>query len=683
MPLTLNDSVSKLSGVGAKRSELYDKLGITTIGSLLSHYPREYLDLTSVTPISDGVLNENNVFFATVVKKNPGVHFKGKTIVFKVIVSDDTAKLSITIFNSKYFYDSLTVGKGYYFYGKLSGDLLKREMTMPLCLAESEESLVRPIYRLTEGLSNNIIQSNMKEALAVWGDCLYDTLPDNLRQEQELCIYRYAIENIHFPKDMDTLAVAKKRLVFEELLILQLGLLLLRQKNRVETKIRLPKDCLDVVVPFTQNLPFTLTQGQQKAISDSLLDMTNSVPMNRLLQGDVGSGKTVVAAALCYVCAKSHHQSAVMAPTQILAAQHYETFSELLAPFGLTVCLLTSATTAAQKKEILARLSNGEIDVMVGTHSLMSPDIEYPSLGLVVTDEQHRFGVAQRAKIAKKGENPHTLVMSATPIPRTLALLIYGDLDVSIMKELPNGRQPIDTLVIDSSKRGRALGFVKKHLDEGKQAYIVCPLIDDSDSDLVSINEYLDALKSTPLSKYEMSALSGKIKGSQKEEIMSRFAKNEIRLLVSTTVIEVGINVPNATIMMVENAERFGLSQLHQLRGRVGRGKEKSFCILVSDNEGEDNKIRLEAMKTTSDGFLIAEEDLKLRGPGDFFGLRQHGLPSLKLANYYDDMETLKSAKKTAKHILSVDRTLSLPENAGLKQKAAELFEQSEQSSMN
>lgn len=683
MSLGLNDSVTSLSGVGAKRGELYKKLGITTIGQLITFYPRSYLDLSRPVPIEETILNENNVIKATVVKKTNGVRFKGRMTIFKLVVSDDESTMAITIFNSKYLFDSLAIGKSYYLYGKVTGSALKREMTMPLFISTDEESLIRPIYHLTEGLSNTMLQTNMKEALEHWGDCLFDSLPDSLRREQELCILRFAIENIHFPTDSNALAIAKKRLVLEELLVLRLGLLMLRQKNRVKTNISLPKNSAQALIPFLNRLPFSLTRGQHTAIEEALFDMQKDIPMNRLLQGDVGSGKTMVAAALCYACAKSGHQSAVMAPTQILAAQHFKTFADLLAPLGIRIALLTGTTSSAQKRELCQRLLKGEIDVLVGTHALMGEDIAYPSLGLVVTDEQHRFGVAQRAAVAQKGENPHLLVMSATPIPRTLALLIYGDLDVSLIKELPKGRQPIDTLVIDSKKRGRALGFLKKQLDEGRQAYIVCPLIDESENDLISINAYLNALKKTPLASYCMEALSGKVKGAQKDEIMRRFSENEIKLLVSTTVVEVGIDVPNATVMMIENAERFGLSQLHQLRGRVGRGEHKSYCILVSDNEGEDNKKRLEIMKNNSDGFVIAEEDLKLRGPGDFFGLRQHGLPTLKLASYYDDMDLLKAAKRLAKKILADDPTLLKEENKGLKQKADELFEQNGQSSMN
>lgn len=676
----LLDPVSVLNGVGPRRLTLYKKLGITTITSLLCHYPRGYLDLSSPVLIDESILDENNVLQVTVLKKQGEQHIRKGLSIFKVIVGDESGSLIVTIFNSKYLFDSLELGEEYLLYGKVTGTLLKREMTSPLCQSVSDNPAVLPIYPLTEGLSNKTIQANMTEALSVWGDCLIDSLPDEIRQSRSLCRLRYAVENIHFPADMNALSLAKERLVFEELLVLSLGMNLLRKKNRVQSGNMLSSVSMD---EFYSALPFTLTKGQQEAIIEALSDMSKKTPMNRLIQGDVGSGKTAVAAALCYACAKCSLQSAIMAPTQILAAQHYETFSKLLGPLNLKICLLTGGANAARKKELLSKIASGGYDIVIGTHSLVSESVIFNRLALAVTDEQHRFGVAQRAAIAQKGINPHLLIMSATPIPRTLALLIYGDLDISVIKELPSGRQPIETMVIASKKRGRALGFIKKQLDEGRQAYIVCPLIEESASDLVSLAEYKEALEQTPLAAYEIGILSGKLKVKEKDELMGRFARNEIQLMLATTVIEVGINVPNATVMMVENAERFGLSQLHQLRGRVGRGEHKSYCILVSDNEGEDNERRLAAMKMTTDGFVIAEEDLKLRGPGDFFGLRQHGLPALKLASYYDDMAILKESRTVASDILKKDPKLSKEENQGLAKKVAELFDQNNQTAMN
>lgn len=680
MELNLTDPIEKLKGVGTKRAALYKKLGVDSIYSLLTFYPRDYLDLTDPTPIGETVLNDNHVIRATVYKKQGEQRIRQGLSIFKVFVRDDSGMLAITIFNSNYMFDALTEGEEYCFYGKVTGNLVKREMTSPLFVSATEESLVRPTYHLTEGLSNKVIQGNVKEALAVWGDRLDDALPPEIRQQYNLCQLRYAVENIHFPEDDAALKIAQKRLIFEELFILQLGLIILRRKNRKQTGVTLLSDD---IAEFYAALPFTLTAGQQEAIRDGLCDMGKEIPMNRLVQGDVGSGKTMVAAALCYGCHKNGYQSAIMAPTQILADQHYETFSKQLEPLGVKCCLLTGSQTPKQRGELCEGIKDGSYSVVIGTHALVQESVQFHALGLVVTDEQHRFGVAQRAALSGKGDNPHLLVMSATPIPRTLALIIYGDLDVSTIKELPAGRVPIDTLSISTKKRARALGFIKKQLDEGRQAYIVCPLIDENESDLISTTEYLNGLQTTELAEYRIGSLNGKLKAKEKEQLMASFKANELQILVATTVVEVGVDVPNATIMMIENAERFGLSQLHQLRGRVGRGAHKSYCILVSDNQGEDNLKRLEVMKSTGDGFLIAEEDLKLRGPGDFFGLRQHGLPALKLANLYDDMDVLKQTQQLARVVIDKDSDLGRVENKGLRKAVKRLFRQNEQVTLN
>ncbi|MEG0691567.1 MAG: ATP-dependent DNA helicase RecG, partial [Oscillospiraceae bacterium] len=658
----------------------YKKLGVDNIYSLLTFYPRSYLDLTEPTPISETMLNENHVVRAMVFKKQGEQRIRQGLSLFKVFANDDSGQIVITIFNSKYMYDALVEGQEYCFYGKVTGNLIKREMTSPMFVLANEESLVRPTYHLTEGLSNKVVQGNIKEALAVWGDRLTDDIPSEIRQEYNLCKLRYSVENIHFPEDAAALKIAQKRLVFEELLILQLGLILLRRKNRKQTGITIENI---EITEFYQALPFLLTNGQQDAINDGLADLKRNIPMNRLIQGDVGSGKTMVAAALCYACYKNGYQSAIMAPTQILADQHYETLSRQLEPLGIQCCLLTGSQTPKQRGIIGEGIKDGTYTVVIGTHALVQESVQFHSLGLVVTDEQHRFGVSQRAALSNKGDNPHLLVMSATPIPRTLALIIYGDLDVSTIKELPAGRIPIDTLSISTKKRARALSFIKKQIDDGRQAYIVCPLIDENESDLISTAEYLDGLKTTELANYQIGSLNGKLKTKEKEQLMASFKANEIQVLVSTTVVEVGVDVPNATVMMIENAERFGLSQLHQLRGRVGRGEHQSYCILVSDNRGEDNKKRLEVMKSTGDGFLIAEEDLKLRGPGDFFGLRQHGLPTLKLASLYDDMDALKQTQQLARSILDKDSNLKNEENLGLRRMVKRLFLQNEQIALN
>jgi len=678
--LNLTDDISLLKGVGEQRAKRYKKLGVDTIGSLIHFFPRTYIDLTSHVFIADAVLNEVNVIKATVVKKKGGQVLRNGLSIFKVFADDTIQAFTITIFNSKYQYDALVEGQEYIFYGKVTGGLLAREMTSPNFIKADENALMRPVYNLTEGLTNKMVQTNVEQALTLWGDCLEDDLSPKIKQEYQLCQLRYALENIHFPKDMNALKIAQKRLVFEELLTFQLGLILLRQKNRTTTSVVL-KDT--DISDFYSVLPFTLTNGQQNSINDGLADMRANIPMNRLCQGDVGSGKTMVASALCYACFKNGYQSAIMAPTQILADQHYSTIKDLLEPLGVTCCLLTGSQKVAQRREILKGIANGDFMVVIGTHALVQESVEFTKLGLVVTDEQHRFGVEQRATLEKKGDNPHLLVMSATPIPRTLALIIYGDLDISVIKELPAGRKPIETFAVSSNKRERALSFVKKQIDEGRQAYIVCPLIDEGNSDLVSVNQYISQLQKTPLAKYSMQAINGKLKSTQKETIMMDFKENKVQILVSTTVIEVGVDVPNANIMLIENAERFGLSQLHQLRGRVGRGEHQSYCVLISDNDSITNQKRLKIMKETNDGFAISEEDLKLRGPGDFFGLKQHGLPALKIASLVDDINTLKQTQKLAKKILKADYDLSTPENMGLRNQVQQLFHQNNQTTMN
>ncbi|MEG2814062.1 MAG: ATP-dependent DNA helicase RecG, partial [Oscillospiraceae bacterium] len=585
----------------------------------------------------------------------------------KAVVSDGLSEMIITIFNSRYQFDQLLVGNEYYFYGKVTGNLSRIEMTSPNFFDTRSQNLIWPIYNLTEGLSNKVVQTQMEEALLNWSDCLVDCLPVEIRKEYHLCQIQYAMKNIHFPTDREALDVAKQRLVFEELLIFQLGILSLKEETKAKSGATLKN--IDIS-EFINSLPFELTVGQKNAIDDCLCDMQNNIPMNRLCQGDVGSGKTMVAAAVAFACYKNNLQSAIMVPTQILAVQHYETFLKILSPLGVKICLITGNTKVSAKKEILEAVKNGEYDIVIGTHAISQESVEFKNLSFVVTDEQHRFGVSQRAKLASKGEFPHLLVMSATPIPRTLALIVYGDLEISAIKELPNGRKPIETYTISSKKRERALNFVKKQLDEGRQVYIVCPLIDDNESELLSITKYMEMLEKTPLSDYKIGALNGRMKGLEKEEIMQKFKDNEIQILVTTTVVEVGVDVPNANVMLIENAERFGLSQLHQLRGRVGRGEFQSYCILASDNKTEATAKRLKVMHDTNDGFVIAEEDMKLRGVGDFFGQRQHGLPDLKIANLFDDIDILKQTQKVARELIKK------PLEKNLKEAVERLFEQ-------
>ena len=519
-----------------------------------------------------------------------------------------------------------------------------------------------------------MISNAVKHALTLLPEQVKDPIPYDIRMQYHLCELRYALEQIHFPDSMESMKIAKKRLVFEELFTLQLGLLELKYRKKQETSL---PPFIDYTNEFFRLLPFTPTGAQKRAISEAMADMTdlkNRSPMSRLVQGDVGSGKTAVAAALCYSVIKNGVQAALMAPTEILAQQHYASISNILKNTGISVGLLTGSVTPAKKRKLIEQLQDGSIQMVIGTHALISETVAFKNLGLVITDEQHRFGVAQRSLLAEKGNHPHMLVMSATPIPRTLALIIYGDLDISVLDELPPGRQTIETYAISSRKRARALQYIRTHLDAGQQAYIICPLVEESTNDMASVVQYANALQTETFPDKVIGILHGKMKPKEKDTVMTAFANGKIDVLVSTTVVEVGVDVPNAVIILIENAERYGLSQLHQLRGRVGRGTMKSTCILVSDAQNEEAVARLKILCSTSDGFRIADEDLRLRGPGDFFGEKQHGLPDLKIANMAEDMEVLKEAQSAARHVLSHDPKLEQPEHRGLKGQVKRLF---------
>ena len=547
-------------------------------------------------------------------------------------------------------------------------------MSVPEFYPVSSAPSVCPIYHQTEGLSTRMIRNAVKHALALLPEQVKDPIPYSIRMQHHLCELRYALEQIHFPDSMESKEIAKKRLVFEELFTLQLGLLELKYRKKQETSL---PPFIDYSNEFFQLLPFAPTGAQKRAISEAMADMTNPKnrkPMSRLVQGDVGSGKTAVAAALCYSVIKNGVQAALMAPTEILAQQHHASISNILKDTGISVGLLTGSVTPAKKRKLLEQLQDGSIKMVIGTHALISETVAFQNLGLVITDEQHRFGVAQRSLLAEKGNHPHMLVMSATPIPRTLALIIYGDLDISVLDELPPGRQTIETYAISSRKRARALQYIRTHLDAGQQAYIICPLVEESTNDMASVVQYANALQTETFPDKVIGILHGKMKPKEKDTVMTAFAKGEIDVLVSTTVVEVGVDVPNAVIILIENAERYGLSQLHQLRGRVGRGTMKSTCILVSDAQNEEAVARLKILCSTSDGFRIADEDLRLRGPGDFFGEKQHGLPDLKIANMAEDMEVLKEAQSAARHVLSCDPKLEQPEHRGLKGQVKRLF---------
>ncbi len=669
----LEKDITYLKGVGEKRAKLYAKLDIHTVYDLLYHFPRSYIDFSSPVPISQAVLNEPNVICATIVRKLPPATIRKGMTIYKAVLSDFESDITLTIYNSEFLFNKLVEGESYILYGKVTGNFIRKEISSPMILPESAEEKIQPAYSLTDGLTQPLVRATVKNALKILDNIIYEPMPKWILKKYSLCSLQYAIKNIHFPQDEQALMLARNRLIFDELFVLQLGMLMLGKKNRALTGYVMNETSM---VPYYKSLPFELTTAQKNAVNDCVMDMCGKYPMNRLVQGDVGSGKTAVAAACCYMAYKNGCQSALMAPTEILASQHYATLKNFLEPLGVSVCLLTGSLTAKQKATLKEKIENGEYAVVVGTHALVQQSTVFKSLGLVITDEQHRFGVKQRATLAQKGENPHTLVMSATPIPRTLALMIYGDLDISILDELPKGRQPIETYAITGKLRERAFSFLKERILEGRQAYIVCPMIDENENDLQSVSAYVKKLQTTCLKSFNIGLLHGKLTPSQKEKVMQSFKEGKIDILVSTTVVEVGVDVPNAVVILIENADRFGLSQLHQLRGRVGRGKDKSYCILVTDNKNEDSRRRLKILSKTTDGFKISEEDLKLRGPGDFFGSRQHGLPQLKIADMAENMEILKMALSTAKEISEKDPELSMPENMLLKELIDDLFKE-------
>ncbi len=545
-------------------------------------------------------------------------------------------------------------------------------MAAPAFAKDGQHPGLRPIYPQTKGLSSRIIESAVKEALHLLPDTIRDPIPQEIRQQYSLCELRYALENIHQPKDKESMEIARRRLAFEELLVLQLGLLAMKNRIREKSSFPIQQNFLE---NFWELLPFSPTNAQKRAAEEAVQDMQSGFPMNRLIQGDVGSGKTAVAAACCYTVIRNGMQAAFMAPTDILAHQHYTSLTKLLEAAGIRVGLLTGSMKAKEKAAVKADIANGSIPLLVGTHALLTPDVQFQRLGLVITDEQHRFGVNQRAALAEKSKGTHVLVMSATPIPRTLALMIYGDLDISVMNELPPGRQKIQTFCIDTGKRMRALHFLQKHVHEGRQAYIICPAIEGG-NDKASVTEYAQHLQEV-LPDCRIAALHGRMKAKDKDSIMEQFSAGKIDILVSTTVVEVGVDVPNAVDMLIENAEQYGLSQLHQLRGRVGRGSYQSYCILITNAQNDNARARMKVMCETSNGFTIAEEDLKLRGPGDFFGQRQHGLPELKIADMNSDLAVLKNAQEVAKKLLQQDPPLEEPAHRGLRAEVRQLFAES------
>ncbi|MGN1088806.1 MAG: ATP-dependent DNA helicase RecG [Huintestinicola sp.] len=679
--MQLTDKISSLSGIGAKRAELYNKMGIYTIGDLLEHYPRDYTDFSETVSIADAPINEQAVIKGFVKTKIPAARIRQGLVLYKVIIDDGTDTLTVVIYNNRYAYDALKQDCEYRLFGRITGGFTRKEMNSPMVIPENDDSLIRPKYPLTEGLTAQMVITNVKQALSAVSEQIEEFLPDNIRNKFELCTEEYAIRNIHFPQSSHGAEISGRRLGFDELLIMQCAMKLMKHNDKELAGCKMKSRDMS---EFWDALPFEPTNAQKRAGEEIMSDMCADSPMNRLVQGDVGSGKTAVAAAACWFAVRNGAQAALMAPTEILARQHYNTLKGFLEPFGIKVGLLTGAMTPKQKKEIKQQLLSGEVMVAAGTHALISESTEFMRLGLVITDEQHRFGVNQRKLFALKGEHPHKLVMSATPIPRTLALIMYGDLDISVINELPKGRIPVETYAVTGKLRERALGFVKKELDAGRQGYIVCPMIDENDSlenEIQAASAYAAKISEGFFKGYSVGLLHGKMLPAEKDEVMSRFKDGEIQLLVSTTVIEVGVDVPNATVIMIESSDRFGLSQLHQLRGRVGRGKHKSFCILLTDNATEETKSRLRVLSSSNDGFVIAEEDLKLRGAGDFFGSRQSGLPPLKAANLYNDRELLYDTGAAVKMLF--EESADLSEFPLLKKRALELIAKNGSEGMN
>lgn len=642
-----------LKGIGEKTARLYNKLGIFTVDDLIRHYPRKYLDYGNTVSVKDAPPDTPVFIKATMITPVKESMIRKGLTLYKCNFSDGETVIRVTIFNNKYLAKALRTFDDYILYGKVEKTFTSASMSSPQ-IERADKAEVHPVYPTTEKLSVKAISNSVRNALALVGK-IPETLSDDILKKYDLVSLDFATRQIHFPTDEKNVEPARHRLIFDELLTLQLGLLKLKEKDVKGNSCKIKKDFTN---EFYSLLPFTPTGAQQRAVADCIEDMQSDRMMNRLIQGDVGSGKTAVAGAVIYTVIKNGAQAALMAPTEILATQHFESFKKLFASTDVRVSLLTGSVKAGEKKEIKRALCNGEIDLIVGTHALIQNDVEFENLGLVCTDEQHRFGVQQRANLAMKGDNPHLMVMSATPIPRTLGLIIYGDLDISLLDELPPGRQEIRTDVVTSAYHKRIYKFIRDAVDRGEQAYIVCSLVDEGESDLISAKEYADNLAKNEFVGYSVGLLHGKMKPAEKDRVMQSFAEGETQILVSTTVVEVGVDVPNATVMLIENADRFGLSQLHQLRGRVGRGKNKSYCILVSDNKSDSSRERLQVMKHTSNGFDIADYDLKSRGPGDFFGKRQHGLPDLKIADMLEDTETLRQCRECALKMLESDPRL-------------------------
>ena len=672
--LTPDTPVRYLKGVGPKTAERFEKLGILTLSDLLCHYPRRYLDFSKPYSIAEAPADTECVVKAEVFAKPGGRILPGGRRMERITAGDDVSSLEITWFNNPYAAQKLELGQEYYFQGIVTGGMLRRQMVNPQVRTDAQvkSSPFEAVYPQTEGLTSSAIAKCVRQLLP-HAELLPDPLPPEMLKKYRLLSKADAVRAIHCPTTEEEAFAARRRLIYEELLVLQLGIG--RMKNHGAASTGAPMKKADAS-PFWESLPFSPTGAQRRAVEGILTDMSGETSMNRLLQGDVGSGKTLVAAAAIWACIRAGYQAALLAPTEILASQHAENLNRLLSPFGMRVALLTGGMKAAARRTTLAAIRDDKADLIVGTHAILSEGVEFARLGLAVVDEQHRFGVRQRGLLAEKAANPHLLVMSATPIPRTLGLLMYGDLDISILDELPPGRKPVKTRCITGKKRADLYGFLDREIDSGRQVYIVCPAIEDAGgSGLNAVKSYYEDIAKAYLPDRRVGLMHGKLKPKEKAEVMDDFKSGRLDALVSTTVIEVGVDVPNATVMVIENAERYGLSALHQLRGRVGRGAAESWCFLVSDNASESVQKRLKFLCSTSDGFAVAQYDLETRGPGDFFGSRQHGLPTLQIADLMNDTRTLHAAQSEAVALLAEDPLLERPEHALLARQVEQMFD--------
>ena len=667
--------VRYLKGVGPKTAERFEKLGILTLSDLLCHYPRRYLDFSKPYSIAEAPSDTECVVKAEVFVKPGGRILPGGRRMERITAGDDVSSLEVTWFNNPYAVQKLELGQEYYFQGIVTGGMLRRQMVNPQVRTDAQvaSSPFEAVYPQTEGLTSSAIAKCVRQLLP-HVELLPDPLPPGMLKKYRLLPKADAVRAIHCPASEEEAFAARRRLIYEELLVLQLGIG--RMKNHGAASTGAPMQKADAS-PFWDALPFSPTGAQRRAVEEILTDMAGETSMNRLLQGDVGSGKTLVAAAAIWACIRAGYQAALLAPTEILASQHAENLNRLLAPFGMRVALLTGGMKAAPRRTTLAAIRDDEADLIVGTHAILSEGVDFARLGLAVVDEQHRFGVRQRGLLAEKAANPHLLVMSATPIPRTLGLLMYGDLDISILDELPPGRKPVKTRCITGKKRADLYGFLDREIGAGRQVYIVCPAIEDAGgSGLNAVKSYYEDIAKALLPDRRVGLMHGRLKPKEKAEVMEDFKAGRLDALVSTTVIEVGVDVPNATVMVIENAERYGLSALHQLRGRVGRGAAESWCFLVSDNASESVQKRLRFLCSTSDGFAVAQYDLETRGPGDFFGSRQHGLPTLQVADLMNDTRTLHAAQSEAAALLAADPLLERPEHALLAHQVEQMFDQ-------